>query len=77
MPALRREPIQATPVKAISVRYGPAPRFRPVRTGVPFQQPYVYGAPRPAWAVRAIAAAEDEHGLPPAPRLGRPPRGGE
>lgn len=32
--------------------------------GLPIAQPYVYRAPRPAWATQAIAAAEAIHGAP-------------
>jgi hypothetical protein len=40
------------------------PLRTPPRCGLPFAQPYVYRAPRPAWATRAIAVAEAQHGAP-------------
>ena len=40
--------------------------FQHVRNGLPQPQGYVYRAPRPDWAIRALAAAEAVHGKPPA-----------
>jgi len=45
------------------------PVARPVRNGLPVVPPYRYRAPRPAWAVRAVAASIAEHGEPPLRRL--------
>jgi hypothetical protein len=46
----------------------PAARPGTGRNGIPHtgpgHRPYVYGAPRPAWMARAIAAAEAQHGPP-------------
>lgn len=40
------------------------PDPRPVRNGLPGPGRYVYGAPRPGRALRALGAAWDEHGMP-------------
>lgn len=34
------------------------------RNGQPFAKPYVYGAPRPWWAMRAIYRAQAQYGEP-------------
>jgi hypothetical protein len=39
------------------------PDYRAPRNGLPVR-PYVYGAPRQAWARRALVMAEAEHGTP-------------
>lgn len=38
--------------------------FQRIRNGLPEPQGYVYRAPRPDWAIRALAAAEAAHGTP-------------
>ena len=37
---------------------------RPVRNGLPPVVPYVYRAPRPGWAVRAVAESIARNGEP-------------
>lgn len=57
---LRNRPVRAAPVTRNRRGLNP----RPVRNGLPGLLPYVYGARRPAWAVRAVAASIAEHGEP-------------
>lgn len=40
------------------------PDPRPARNGLPEPGRYVYGAPRPGRALRALAAAWEQHGMP-------------
>jgi len=39
------------------------PDYREVRNGIPWK-PYVFGQPRPLWALAALAMAEVQHGRP-------------
>jgi hypothetical protein len=43
---------------------GTAHVYRARRNGLPPSRPYVFGAPRAPWAVRAIAEAEAQYGKP-------------
>ncbi len=65
-----RRLLRAAAVAAVTVDHPGerTPAARPVRNGLPVV-PYRYRAPRPAWAVRAVAASIAEHGEPPLRRL--------
>jgi hypothetical protein len=61
--ATRVEAIRGINIQATS----PSGRtFQQIRNDFPPSRGYVYRAPRPDWAIRALAAAEAVHGKPPA-----------